>query len=105
MFICAGFSCTGETRPGKACTGKAVLGQKASEAGNLGRYLAGPSTAPMLCECAQTGAFLAVTGAVCGDCCGVVLAYNFLLESKIYILILWAFPAWELCDTGICFSQ
>ena len=28
LFICAGFSCTGETRLGKACTGKAVLGQK-----------------------------------------------------------------------------
>jgi hypothetical protein len=26
VFICADFSCTGETRPGKACAGKAVLG-------------------------------------------------------------------------------
>ena len=41
LLICAGFSCTGENRPGNACTGKAVLGQKASEAGNLGRYIAG----------------------------------------------------------------
>ena len=32
-------------------------------------------------------------------------SYNFLLESKTYILARWAFPAWELCDTGICFSQ
>ena len=44
---------------------KPFLGKKAPKAGNLGRYLAGPSTAPIGCERAQTGAFLAATGAVC----------------------------------------
>lgn len=47
VFISAGFSCTGETRLGKACAGKAVLGQKAPKAGNLGRYMAG--RAPCRC--------------------------------------------------------
>jgi|GEM_PF-5976821 len=40
---------------------------KASEAGNLGRYIAGRVSRRCDCECAQTGAFLAATGAVCGD--------------------------------------
>ena len=39
---------------------------KASEAGNLGRYIAGRVSRRCDCECAQTGAFLAATGAVCG---------------------------------------
>ena len=46
---------------------KPFLGKKAPKAGNLGRYLAG-QTVSMRCERAQTGAFLAATGAVCGDC-------------------------------------
>ena len=37
------------------------------KAGNLGRYLAGRVTVPMRCKRAQTGAFLAAIGAVCGD--------------------------------------
>ena len=32
---------------------------------------------------------------------GVVLAYNFLLESKTYILVRWAFHLREPCDVGI----
>ena len=67
VFISAGFSCTGETRLGKACAGKAVLGQKAPKAGNLGRYMAGRASVLTLCERAQTEAFLAATGAVCGS--------------------------------------
>ena len=66
VFISAGFSCTGETRLGKACAGKAVLGQKAPKAGNLGRYMAGRASVLTLCERAQTEAFLAATGVVCG---------------------------------------
>lgn len=45
---------------------KPFLGKKAPKAGNLGRYLAGQATVPMWCERAQTGAFLAATGVVCG---------------------------------------
>ena len=36
---------------------------------------------------------------------GVVLACNFLLESKIYILVRWAFPVREPRDVGIRISQ
>ena len=36
---------------------------------------------------------------------GVVLAYNFLPESKTYILARWAFPAREPCDVGMRISQ
>ena len=46
---------------------KPFLGKKAPKAGNLGRYLAGRVPRPMRCERAQTGAFLAATGAVCED--------------------------------------
>ena len=67
LFVQA-FPVPGETRPGKACAGKAFLGKKAPKAGNLGRYMAGRASMPTLCERAQTGAFLAATGAVCGDC-------------------------------------
>lgn len=42
-------------------------------------------------ECAQTRAFLAATEAVCGGCCGVAPAYNFLPESKTYIPVRRAF--------------
>ena len=36
---------------------------------------------------------------------GAVLAYNFLLESKTYIPVRWAFPAREPRDVGISISQ
>ena len=45
---------------------KPFLDKKAPKAGNLERYLAG-HTVQIRFECAQTGAFLAATGAVCGD--------------------------------------
>ena len=67
MFICAGFSCTGETRPGKACTGKAVLGQKSPKGGEFRAVFGWTDTVPTRRGRAQTGAFLAATGAVCGD--------------------------------------
>ena len=67
MCICAGFSCTGKTRPGKACTGKAVLGQESPKGGKFGAVFGWTGTVSMRCERAQTGAFLAATGAVCGD--------------------------------------
>ena len=46
---------------------KPFLGKKAPKAGNLGWYMAGRASVLTLCERAQTGAFLAATGAVCGD--------------------------------------
>ena len=45
---------------------KPFLGKKAPKAGNLGRYMAGRASVLTLCERAQTEAFLAATGAVCG---------------------------------------
>ena len=59
---------------------KPFLGKKAPKAGNLGRYLAGQATVSMRCERAQTGAFLAATGAVCGD--GVELVCVQLLAGE-----------------------
>ena len=38
-------------------------------------------------------------------CCGVVLSYNFLPESKPYIPVRWAFPVREPRDIGIRISQ
>ena len=38
-------------------------------------------------------------------CCGVVLSYNFLPESKTYIPVRWAFPVREPRDIGIRISQ
>ena len=46
---------------------KPFLGKKASKMGNLGRYMAGRASVLTRRERAQTGAFLAATGAVCGD--------------------------------------
>lgn len=49
-----------------------VVKQKSPESGEFMVVLGWTSTTPMHRECAQTGAFLAVTGAVCKD--GVELA-------------------------------
>ena len=38
-------------------------------------------------------------------CCGVALSYNFLPESKTYILVRWAFPVRESRDVDIRISQ
>ena len=46
---------------------KPFLGKKTSKMGNLGRYMAGRASVLTRRERAQTGAFLAVTEAVCGD--------------------------------------
>ena len=45
---------------------KPFLGKKAPKAGNLGWYMAGRASVLTLCERAQTEAFLAATGVVCG---------------------------------------
>ena len=51
---------------------KPFLGKKASKMGNLGRYMAGRASVLTRRERAQTGAFLAATGAVCGNVAGWV---------------------------------
>ena len=51
---------------------KPFLGKKALKMGNLGRYMAGRASVLTRRERAQTGAFLAVTGAVCGNVAGWV---------------------------------
>ena len=45
---------------------KPFLGKSLKD-GEFGVVYGWTSTAPMLCECAQTGAFFAATGVVCGD--------------------------------------
>ena len=70
---------------------KPFLGKKAPKAGNLGRYLAGQA----LCRCGANAPKQGRFSRRQGRCAGMVLswfAYNFLPESKTYILILWAFP-------------
>ena len=59
---------------------KPFLGKKASKMGNLGRYMAGRASVLTRRERAQTRAFLAATGAVCGD--GVELACVQLLAGE-----------------------
>ena len=44
-----------------------VVKQKSPESGEFRVVFGWTGTTPMRCECAQTGAFLAVTGVVCGD--------------------------------------
>ena len=51
---------------------KPFLGKKAPKAGNLGWYMAGRASVLTRRERAQTGALLAVTGAVCGNVAGWV---------------------------------
>ena len=47
---------------------KPFLGKKKSpKSGDFRAVFDWTATAPIGCECAQTGAFLAATGAVCGD--------------------------------------
>ena len=58
---------------------KPFLG-KSLKCGEFGAVFGWTATAPTRCECAQTGAFLAATGAVCGD--GVELACVQLLYKE-----------------------
>ena len=105
VFISAGFSCTGETRPGKACAGKAVLGQKSPKGREFGVVYGWAGIgADALRTRPNRGISRGDTGGVWG-CCGVVLSYNFLPESKTYILVRWAFHLREPSDIGIHISQ
>ena len=58
----------------------------------------------MRCKRAQTGVFLAATGAVRGD--GAEWGrVHFCIEGKTSLLVRWAFHLCEPCDVGICISQ
>ena len=105
VFISAGFSCTGETRLGKACAGKAVLGQKSPKGREFGVVYGWAGIgADALRTRPNRGISRGDRGGVWG-CCGVVLSYNFLPESKTYIPVRWAFLVREPRDIGIRISQ
>ena len=83
---------------------KPFLGKKAPKAGNLGRYLAGQA----LCRCGANAPKQACFSRRRGRCAGMLrvgFAYNFLLGSKTYILVCWAFHLREPSDIGIHISQ
>ena len=73
---------------------KPFLSKKAPKAGNLGRYLAGQATVPMWCERAQTGAFLAATGVVCG----AAVAWYFRTISCRKVNLIYRFVGLFLCE-------
>ena len=73
---------------------KPFLGKKAPKAGNLGWYMAGRASVPMRCECAQTGAFLAATGAVCG----AAVAWHFRTTSCRRVKLIYWFVGLFLCE-------
>ena len=56
-----------------------VVKQKSPESGDFGAAFGWTGTVPMHRECAQTGALLVATGAVCGD--GVELVFVQLLAG------------------------
>ena len=72
---------------------KPFLDKKAPKAGNLERYLAG-HTVQIRFECAQTGAFLAATGAVCG----AAVAWHFRTTSCRRVKLIYWFVGLFLCE-------
>ena len=106
-FSCAGFAQTGFTCTGKSSLGKSLCGKikNPRKAGILGRYLAGRYTgADRLRTPPNRGVSRGDGGGVRG-CCGVVLSYNFLPESKTYIPVRWAFHLRKSCDISTRISQ
>ena len=73
---------------------KPFLGKKAPKAGNLGWYMAGRASVLTLCERAQTGAFLAATGAVCG----AAVAWHFRTTSCRRVKLIYWFVGLFLCE-------
>ena len=100
--MCVGFTFTGISSLGKSLCGKIKNPRKA---GILGRYLAGRYTgADRLRTPPNRGVSRGDGGGVRG-CCGVVLSYNFLPESKTYIPVRWAFHLRKSCDISTRISQ
>ena len=61
-----------------------VLIQKNPGSGDFGAVFGGTAIAPMRCERAQTGAFLAATGAVCEDGVELVCVQLLAGEQNLY---------------------
>ena len=78
--------------------------KKSLESGDFGRYLAGWVPCRHVVNAPKQGHFSRRQGR-CARMAWSGFAYNFLLEDKTYILILWAFHLREPCDVGICISQ
>ena len=78
--------------------------KKSLESGDFGRYLAGWVPCRHVVNAPKQGYFSRRQGR-CARMAWSGFAYNFLLEDKTYILILWAFHLREPCDVGICISQ
>ena len=72
---------------------KPFLGKKAPKAGNLGWYMAGRASVLTLCERAQTEAFLAATGAVCG----AAVAWHFRTTSCRRVKLIYWFVGLFTC--------
>ena len=73
---------------------KPFLGKKAPKAGNLGWYMAGRASVLTLCERAQTEAFLAATGVVCG----AAVAWYFRTISCRRVKLIYRFVGLFLCE-------
>ena len=93
IYLCR-LSCTGETRLGKACTGKAVLGQKSPKGREFGAVYGWAASVLTLCERAQTEAFLAATGVVCG----AAVAWYFRTISCRRVKLIYRFVGLFLCE-------
>ena len=101
VFICVGFTCTGKSSLGKCLCGET---KNLWKAGIFGRYLAGWVPCRHVVNAPKQGHFSRRQGR-CARIAWSGFAYNFLLESKTYILARWAFHLCEPCDMSIHFSQ
>ena len=83
---------------------KPFLGKKAPKEGNLGRHLVGRAPCRCVANVPKQRRFSRWQGR-CAGMLRVGFAYNFLLGSKTYILVCWAFHLRKPCDVGTHISQ